>query len=343
MALRKEDVIRLSGSESYAEYLLRARRRFELDQAVTVGELRQVYRRAAEAVRRDIETLTPGTLRRSHLEALASNLERRARELNAQVLAATTKGVHLAVQAGTSAAQNISTRLLKDAWSAVEVARLFAPINERTLMVLLARTGRDGLKLSDRVWRIGEYWRNAIARVVEDGISRGLDSRRVAKDVQRYLQPGVWTAHKAETRRRLGVSKDVSYEAMRLVRTEMNNAFHEGMVAANQAVPAYRGIYWRLSGSHPERDICDDMASDLSYGEPGFYPKGKEPTRPHPQCFCVTIAAYEEPREFVERLKMWMQDPQSQPDIETWYNQTARQFLKRPFRSALVGVKSAYM
>lgn len=332
MAIRKHELARLSGSVDYANYLLKARTRFEQGQATTVAELRRVYRRAADQVRKDIEALTPGTLRRSHLEALAANLDRRARELNAQVLTATTRGVYLATEAGTSAAQNISARLLKDAWPEVEVARLFAPINERAAMMVLARAGKDGLKLSDRIWRVGEHWRNAIARVVEDGVARGLDARKMAREVQKYLLPGGWTPHKLETRRRLGVPKDVSYEAMRLARTEMNNAFHEASIMANRAAPSYRGVYWRLSESHPEPDACDDLASNMTYGEPGFYPEGKEPPKPHPQCFCYLVPAHEEPDKFADRLRQWIADPQSQPKLENWYNNTARQFLKRPVK-----------
>jgi len=333
MAIRKDELARLSGSEDYADYILQARLRFEKGQATTVEELRKVYRRAAEWVRKDIEGLIPGTLRRSHLEALTANLERRARELNAEVLTATQKGIYLAIETGTSAAQNISARLLKEAWSEVEIARLFAPINERAIMLVLARAGKDGLKLSGRVWRVGEHWRNAITRIVEDGVARGLDSRKIAREVQKYLQPGVWTPHKFETRRRLGVPKDVSYEAMRLARTEMNNAFHEASIMANRAAPSYRGVYWRLSKSHPIPDTCDDLANAMTFGERGFYPEGHEPPRPHPQCRCFVIPAHEDPDRFAERLKQWVRDPQSQPDIEVWYTETAKSILERPGRS----------
>lgn len=326
MAVRKDEF----GSIEYAEYLLRARREFERGRAATLAELRAVYRRTAEAIRRDIESVTPGTLRHGHLAALASNLENRAKELNRQVLDATQRGIWLSSSAGVRGPASIAEEVLREAFDPPEVRRLFAGINERAVLAMLSRTRKDGLKLSDRVWRVGEKARAAVTRLVEDGVARELDSRVLARKVQRYLQPGVWTAHKLETRRRLGVSKDVSYEAMRLARTEMNNAFHEGMIAANQEVPSYRGIYWRLSGSHPAPDVCDDMATNTSYGEPGFYPKGYEPIRPHPQCFCVTVPAYEDPRQFTERLREWGQNPSSQPDIEEWYNGTARQFLRRP-------------
>jgi hypothetical protein len=337
-AIRKEEVERLAGDQSYADYILEARRRFEAGQAATVEQLREVYRRAAARVREDIERTAVGTLRRAHLEALARNLDRRARELSNEVLAATTKGIHLAVESGTLAAQNITARLVRGTWPAVEVGRLFAPINERALMLVKARSdqgwrsgsrpggARVGWRFSDRVWRTGEKWREAIDRIVQDAVARGTDPRKLARDLEKYLQPGVWTAHKQETRRRLKVPADVSYEAMRLARTEMANAFHEASIMANRAAPSYLGIYWRLSSSHPAPDVCDDYASR---GGDGFWPKGEEPARPHPQCFCVAVPKHEDPEEFVERLRSWTADPQSQPDIERWYQETGRE-LARP-------------
>ncbi|MEX0975048.1 MAG: hypothetical protein WD024_06870 [Bacillota bacterium] len=321
-----DDLTRLAGSRLYARSIVDARRRFLRGETATVAEIRKVYRQTAETIRLEIEHLTPGTLQRSHLQALASRLERRAQELNAQVLAAARQGIYISAEAGVSASQNVAAELLKEGWPKTEVARLFAPVNERAVLAVLTRTQRDGLKLSDRIWRVGERMRNSVTRIVEDGVARGLDSRKMARQVQQYLQPGQWTQMKLETRRSLGVSKDVSYEAMRLARTEMNNAFHEGAILANQENPAYRGVYWRLSSNHPVADICDDMAR---HGGDGFYPKGEEPMRPHPQCRCLILPAYEEPVEFADRLATWIKDPQSQPDIEGWYDD-ARKTLQRP-------------
>jgi len=230
-----------SGGE-YSEYLLAARRRFAEGHATTVDELRQVYRRAAAAVRQDVATATPGTLRRGHLAALAVRLELRARDLNQQVLDAVEKGIRLSVGAGVSGPERIARRLLGDAFDAGGVRALFANVNERATVALLARTGPDGLRISDRVWRIGEHYRNNVRLIIEDAVARGENARVVARKLEQYLQPGVHTALKAETRRRLGVSKDVSMEAMRLAVTEMNNAFREGTVMAAQATPGYVGV-----------------------------------------------------------------------------------------------------
>lgn len=317
----------------YGEYLYRARQRFARREAATVRQIKGLYARVAAQLRTEIEGITPGTLRRAHLTALAGALEKASNMLNQEILDAVTKGIRLAVDEAVSGPEAVARELLAGVFDLTEVKWLFADINQRAVLSLLSRTRHDGLKLSDRVWRTSQSARQALQKIVEDGVARGLDSRKLARRVQQYLQPGVWTAMKAETRRNLRVPKDVSYEAIRLARTEMNNAFHEGTVNAYRTIPSARGVYWRLSARHVLPDVCDDYAS---HNGNGFWPKGEEPARPHPQCFCVILPAMEDPDEFKERLKAWVQDPSSQPDLEMWYNTTARRFLRRPTRSVLV-------
>lgn len=311
----------------YGEYLYRARERFVKREAATAREIKEIYRRVAAELRSEIEALTPGTLRRSHLIALERLLERAASQLNNRIIAAITAGIYLAVDEAVSGSEEVAGDILSGVFDRVEVKWLFADISQRAVLSFLSRARPDGLKLSDRVWRISQHARTALQKLVEDAVARGLDSRQLARRVQQYLQPGVWTAMKAETRRNLGVPKDVSYEAMRLARTEINNAFHEGTVNAYRTIPSARGVYWRLSARHVLPDVCDDYAS---HNGNGFWPKGEEPAKPHPQCWCVILPAMEDPDEFKDRLKQWMSDPASQPDIEDWYNNVARRFLRRP-------------
>lgn len=329
MSLRTAGIARLAGGDEYAKFLLRARRDFERGHAATIEEIREVYLRAAEGIRNDINSLAPGTLRHAHLTALQKNLDDRAAQMSKEILAATHNGIWMASEAGSKGVADITAHMVKDAFPEPAIKRLFAGLNERATLAMLARTRRDGLKISDRVWRTTEIARNSIQRILEDAVARGQDARRTAREIQQYLQPGIWKAHKLETRKRLGIGTDVSYQAMRLARTEMNNAFHEGMITANQHNPGYRGIYWRLSTQHVVPDICTNMAADVSYGEPGFYPKGKEPVRPHPQCLCVAVGSYEDPGQFAQRLNEWSQNPHLHPELEKWYNEDIRRFMGR--------------
>jgi hypothetical protein len=323
-AWNKEDWL-LSGDQSYADYMLNARNRFLEHNAATVKQIRSVYTKAANDIAKDIRDVTPGTLKHNHLSTLQKALEDRAKMINVKTLNALYDGIRLSVKDGTEGVQKITQDLLR--YDKAGVQWMFADINERAVLAITSRTGKDGLKLSDRVWRIGENVRKNMTTVVEDAVARGLDSRTLAKRVQQYMQPGKFTAMKQETRRMLGVSSDVSYEAMRLARTEMSNAYHEGTILANQAAPSYLGIVWMLSGRHAIPDVCNDYAS---HNGDGFWPAGSEPPLPHPQCLCIALPRHEKPSEFAERLRSWAQNPSSDMKLEKWYNETGRKYISRP-------------
>ena len=309
---------------SYADYLLRARKRFERAEVVTVRQVREVYRRAAQRVRDAVRTVTPETLRERHLLALAKALDSAAEALRGQLDSVLRSGIQLAVDIAVQPAEQITMEALGDAFDRVGVRAMFTNVNQRAVTALLSRTRGDGLRLSDRVWRTSQTWRRAANRVIEDMVARGQNSREAARYIDRYLQPQTHTVLKAETRRRLGVPKDVSMEAMRLAVTEMNNAFHEGTIMAGRATPSYQGIHWRLSHSHVVPDVCDRLAA----GSP--YRKGEEPSKPHPWCRCVAIQVHEDTKEFMQRLRAWVENPESQPDLEKWYTENAKPFVNRP-------------
>lgn len=324
--IRAEDWMNAAKNKEFAEYMKRARKRLDEGEIAAAREIKKIYRRVAKQIADEIAGAVQGTLRYSHLEYLHKVLNEAARQINDDLLKAINKGIYIAVEASTEAAQQTFIDLAKEIWAAPVIKQAFATINERAVMALLARTGPDGLKLSDRVWRISQRARNALKVIVEDSVVRGLDARKMARQVQRYLQPGVWTALKEETRKRLGVPRDVSMEAMRLAVTEMHNAFHEGTRMAWSAVPGVQGYYWRLSNWHPITDICDDYAS---HNGDGFWAKDQVPIKPHPWCRCYIIPAVEEVDKFVSRLKEWVVTPEAHPDIEMWYN-NIREFISRP-------------
>jgi hypothetical protein len=315
--------------KDYADYLMAARDRLTKQEAATTRQVKAVYTRVAKRLRAQIQDVTPGTLRAGHMTALAKKLELAADELNKGILDAVYAGIRLAVKEATDGAEQVALDVTKDVFDTAAVRAMFAAINEQAVLAVLARTRHDGLKVSDRIWRTSQSARAALTRIVEDAVAQGMNSRVLARYVQQYMQPGVWTSLKDETRQRLGVPRNISMEAMRLAVTELHHAFHEGALQSYRATPSYEGVYWRLSNSHPKPDICDTYAT---HGGNGFWKEGDEPSKPHPWCRCTVVPRLEDTDQFVRRLRQWADNPQSQPDIEAWYNGLPRQFLRRPGR-----------
>ena len=160
--------------------------------------------------------------------------------------------------------------------------------------------------------------------LIQESVAIGQDAVTTARMIQQYVRQGAQTLAKdypnMMKRMKGRVPGDICYEALRLARTEMTAAFGEGTIAAARVSPSYIGMKWVLSHSHPVADICDVLAAhDEGLGR-GVYSPGNEPPYPaHPNCLCALVPIHEEPEKFVEKLKRWAENPESEPELEQWY------------------------
>jgi hypothetical protein len=127
------------------------------------------------------------------------------------------------------------------------------------------------LELSEKVYRNEALSNRTVQRIVQQGIIRGFSAKEIARDVAHLIKPST--------------PGGVSYAAMRLGRTELNNAFHARQIAEADR-PWVQGVKWNRSKSHPKRDICDTYADHNEGLGRGVWEKGSVPDKPHPHCFC---------------------------------------------------------
>lgn len=322
--------IKSESDEEFARYVLEARSEFLRLRLRQEPALRKIYLDAADRVADEIRSLKPtiGALTRNHLKALEKSLRAEADRISQAITKKLEEDLPRAVEAGASPLQRQLMQAVQDAGvplSTWKIQRGFGDVNARAVEAIWART-RNGMKLSDRIWEKGTEAREAIRSIIWDGTARGRDAVKIARDIEKYVRHGrgTLTQDYPNMMARMGkrIPKNLSYEALRLARTEMTMAFQEGTYAAGRVNPSYRGVRWMLSSSHPLRDVCDDLAEADLYGlGPGGYPAGEEPITPHPNCLCYQIPLVENTGEFVERLKRWLRDPGSEPDLEKWYNE----------------------
>lgn len=155
----------------------------------------------------------------------------------------------------------------------------------RVAQVFETRERSARFELSNRVWK-WEFWHN---RVVEHRIStafaRGASARDIAREVRSMINPDT--------------PGGPAYAARRLGRTEVANAFHNQTIADYKDNPFVSGLKWNLSGSHPHKDPCDDLAKEHSRGlAPGVYRVLEVPDKPHPQCLCNVSPEVMKERQF---------------------------------------------
>lgn len=194
---------------------------------------------------------------------------------------------------------------------------------------------QGGLSLSDRVWNYVQMGKSeietAIANVVGDGITKGTSAEELGRAVRQYLNnPDMMyrryhklivdnAGHKHRVvrwyRRHIDENGKVTFKdeplekvgtgtyrsarmnSLRLMRTEINMAYHNANNERWQREPFVIGIRIWLSPEHPEYDICDELM--------GEYPKDFQFSGWHPACLCasapITIQG-DEKKEFYRRL-----------------------------------------
>ena len=194
---------------------------------------------------------------------------------------------------------------------------------------------QGGLSLSDRVWNYAQMGKSeietAIANVIGDGITKGTSAEELGRAVRQYLNnPDMMyrryhklivdnAGHKRRVvrwyRRHIDGNGNVTFKdeplekvgtgtyrsarmnSLRLMRTEINMAYHNANNERWQREPFVIGIRIWLSPEHPEYDICDELM--------GEYPKNFQFSGWHPACLCasapITIQG-DEKKEFYRRL-----------------------------------------
>lgn len=181
----------------------------------------------------------------------------------------------------------------------------------------------SSLNLSSRIWKLDREARDGINTVLMQGIANRSSAWDIAKQLEQYLGAnedcprwtstrlyGMTATEKLTSAKGLlsGDACDgrgVSYNALRLARTELQkiHALATDKVMAMQPWVEKEQIH--LSAAHPERDECDDAVENGENGE-GIYPKGEIELPLHPHCFCFKTAVLMDQKEFTSKLRGWM-------------------------------------
>lgn len=182
----------------------------------------------------------------------------------------------------------------------------------------------NGLNLSDRIWTTSKKVNNSLSQIAIEGIRAGKHPVEVAKQMQRYVSAGKKTmvAEYPNMMDRIGdmLPENLSYEALRLARTEMADAYGQAEKKTAEEAPFSQGIRWSLSNAGVACEVCKANAERVTDLGVGVYKVEDLPEYPaHPNCLCDLQQVVEDVVEYARRVKEWTINPQSQPDIERWY------------------------
>jgi hypothetical protein len=155
-------------------------------------------------------------------------------------------------------------------------------------------TAADGLKLSDRVWRLNQGAKEVLTRAIGQAVVSGWDASRAAAQFMYDGQPvpidvkarlnGAKVDELVRKADLLVGDQGEVWKADRVFRTEINRAHGTAFMTGAERTPGFVGFRFLLSPRHPRPDICDLLAAQNLYGlGPGVYPDAKRcPWPAHP-------------------------------------------------------------
>lgn len=148
----------------------------------------------------------------------------------------------------------------------------------------------NNIPLSQQVYRTSALANGYVDRSVNRGILLGKSAKEIAADVKGLINPNT--------------PGGVSYAAMRLGRSELNNAFHTTQIGLRKNDPFVTAMKWNLSESHPKADNCNDYAENAHFdgGGAGEYRPIEVPGKPHPHCFCYLTSVSVSDADFVKQF-----------------------------------------
>lgn len=291
-------------------------------------DIRKLYIKAADKIAAEIMSMVANTpsarFKKYQLEQLEILLRAEADAFINEFTSKMEQYIENAVSAGAVYSTSITMDLLTKAkMDTTGMKTVYFKVNSQAVEACWART-KNGLMLSKRIWQQGERFKTTITDIVQAGVATGTDAAKVAKALERYVKTDSKTLAKQYPNMmdRMGnrVPGNISYEALRLARTEMTAAFGEGSILAARVSPSYTGMKWVLSKSHPVNDICDTYAAHEEGLGKGVYGPNNEPPYPgHPNCLCILLPQHQQPSEFLSRLKAWKENPKTDNNLEDWY------------------------
>lgn len=290
-----------------------------------LDELIAIYQRAASDLHAAVLSYAgrDGTIR---LEVLQSLLQQANERLQAMERARNELLSGALVQAAALGSAPLVT---------VSTSDSLTRISDDAVRFVRGFVAADGLQLSDRLWRLDQGAREAVARAIQSAVVQGYSaSQAVNEFLMNGTTPPTELIDKSRAGNAVRIAGDVRAQlltgegnardnALRVFRTELNRAHGEAYGVAALDAPDFAGFRYLLSPSHPRPDICDLHAHANLYGlGPGVYPdRQRLPWPAHPNTlsyfeivFLDEISASD--RAGVETRTQWLQRQNTQRQVD---------------------------
>lgn len=193
------------------------------------------------------------------------------------------KAAVAAVDAALLDESKLLARMFKDPIKRKAYADSLRATAERNIEAVVTRVLHTQQPLSRRVYKTRALANGLVSSAINRGLARGDSADDIARAVHNLIDPNT--------------PGGVSYAAIRLGRTEINNAFHAQAILDAQQKPWVTHMRWHLSKVHQEQGcVCED------YAAVGLFALEHVPPKPHPNCRCYVTPEAEDYEDFENSL-----------------------------------------
>lgn len=251
------------------------------------ASLKRILSVSAKQIDADLAKLPQDkALTRMQLEAQRASVQAYLKQDFGSIEKVVAQGQIDAAKAASKVAGMYERELLEKVMSKDVANRLLASEGQRAAngveAALRRLEGSSYIPLSKQVYKTERLAAGWVDDKINQALVSGWDAKRLAKEIRGSIDPNV--------------RGGVSYAADRLARSEINNAFHASALKRYEESGLVDGVDWNLSSSHPEGDICDQLAQESPYA-----PKNV-PQKPHPFCYCFLTPHLPDEDEFLDNL-----------------------------------------
>ena len=227
--------------------------------------------------------------RRAQLQILKKELHRQAEELWPGIGSSIAGGMRSSAASATAGTNYLNGLLLKSVGGRIKALEDAMQEQAKHTAESLISRGANGIPLAESVYGAQNLANKSVDKVVNQHLLLGSSAKEMASAVKHLIDPAV--------------KGGVSYSAMRLGRSEINNAFHTTQQRSRQDEPWTTGFLWNLSGSHPRPDECNEYADeDHDNLGSGVFKKQNVPAKPHPNCLCFLTPVQVSDEEFIQQF-----------------------------------------
>lgn len=291
----------------------------------SLRELKKVYEAAAEKAAeqvRNAELAGYADLTLNSWRNIGFALEEGARNIDD----ALDELIRLGVKKSGSAVNAIDAKYLIDIInqnklniSTAEITNLFVSVNDSLITNMLSRIYSDGYTYSQRVYNVGVDYQNQIKQLIASDLAVGRDLVETARDIEIYVKSGrrgiakrwgdLVKGNRDWLRR---IRKDIDYNALRLIRSELYASLQSTSVLSGELNPGCENLYdWIRQTTEDWNCDCPDNERN------GPYTAQNVPSYPHSNCLCIIQPRLRDRREFVEDLTAWS-NGESVDYIDSW-------------------------